>query len=76
MRARRRLAALAAFTANVEQGDIYATRLKGIASAAGGGAYLRLWPEAEDWNEQIQHAYRVAWRQTRHRKKAPRWRGT
>ena len=37
MRARRRLAALAAFTANVEQGDIYATRLKGIASAAGGG---------------------------------------
>ena len=36
-----------------DQGDVYAARLKDIANAAG-ATYLRLWPDAEDWNEQIQ----------------------
>lgn len=35
-----------------DQGDAYAARLREIA-ATSGAAYLRLWPDAEDWNEQI-----------------------
>ena len=35
-----------------DQGDIYAARLREIASATGAD-FMRLWPEAEDWNEQL-----------------------
>ncbi|WP_026221507.1 DUF3991 and TOPRIM domain-containing protein [Ancylobacter sp. FA202] len=35
-----------------DQGDVYASRLREIAAAAG-AEFLRLWPEAEDWNAQI-----------------------
>lgn len=35
-----------------DQGDIYAARIREIAAATG-AAFLRLWPEAEDWNEQL-----------------------
>lgn len=35
-----------------DQGDVYAARLKEIAGMAG-AAFLRLWPEAEDWNDQL-----------------------
>lgn len=35
-----------------DQGDIYSARLMEIASAAG-AAFMRLWPDAEDWNEQL-----------------------
>lgn len=42
---------LAATDAN-DQGDIYAARLRDIASAAG-TPFLRLWPDAVDWNEHL-----------------------
>lgn len=42
---------VAACDAN-DQGDAYAARLREIAGTAGAG-FLRLWPEAEDWNAQI-----------------------
>ncbi|WP_371349322.1 DUF3991 and toprim domain-containing protein [Ancylobacter sp. IITR112] len=42
---------VAACDAN-DQGDVYAARLREIAATAG-AAFLRLWPEAEDWNAQI-----------------------
>jgi len=42
---------VAACDAN-DQGDVYAARLREIAAAAG-AEFLRLWPEAEDWNAQI-----------------------
>ncbi len=35
-----------------DQGDVYAARLKQIAEQAG-AEFIRLWPEAEDWNEQL-----------------------
>lgn len=35
-----------------DQGDTYAARLMGIAKAAG-AVFLRLWPAALDWNQQI-----------------------
>lgn len=35
-----------------DQGDVYAARLREIAVAAG-ASFLRLWPDAEDWNAQI-----------------------
>ncbi|MFH1555739.1 MAG: DUF3991 domain-containing protein [Pseudomonadota bacterium] len=42
---------VAACDAN-DQGDVYAARLREIAAAVG-AEFLRLWPEAEDWNAQI-----------------------
>ena len=42
---------VAASDAN-DQGDVYAARLRKIAAAVG-AAFVRLWPEAEDWNAQI-----------------------
>lgn len=45
---------VAATDAN-DQGDVYAARLKDIAAATGAG-FLRLWPDAVDWNEQLAHA--------------------
>ena len=38
-----------------DQGDIYSARLMEIASATG-AAFMRLWPEAEDWNDQLRAA--------------------
>lgn len=38
-----------------DQGDTYAERLRHIAAEAG-AQYLRLWPDAEDWNEHIQQS--------------------
>ncbi|HRO00420.1 MAG TPA: DUF3991 domain-containing protein [Nitrobacter sp.] len=38
-----------------DQGDAYATRLRAIALAEG-VAFLRLWPNAIDWNEQLSEA--------------------
>ena len=35
-----------------DQGDVYAARLRGAAETAG-ATFLRLWPEAEDWNDQL-----------------------
>lgn len=35
-----------------DQGDVYASRLKEIAGQAG-ARFIRLWPDAEDWNEQL-----------------------
>jgi hypothetical protein len=45
---------VAASDAN-DQGDVYATRLRTIAASAG-AAFLRLWPDALDWNEQLNQA--------------------
>ncbi|MFG1428835.1 DUF3991 and toprim domain-containing protein [Roseixanthobacter glucoisosaccharinicivorans] len=45
---------IAASDAN-DQGDAYAARLRTIA-ASEGAAFLRLWPDALDWNEQINRA--------------------
>lgn len=42
---------VSAFDGN-DQGDAYAARLRDI-TAAEGVAYVRLWPDAVDWNEQI-----------------------
>jgi hypothetical protein len=42
---------VAACDAN-DQGDIYAARLRDIALASG-AAFVRLWPDAVDWNEQL-----------------------
>jgi hypothetical protein len=45
---------VAACDAN-DQGDAYAARLRTIASSQG-AAFLRLWPDAVDWNEQLSEA--------------------
>lgn len=42
---------VAACDAN-DQGDRYAARLKEIAAVAG-ASFMRRWPEAEDWNDQL-----------------------
>lgn len=38
-----------------DQGDAYAARLNQIAEQSG-AKFIRLWPEAEDWNEQLRGA--------------------
>ncbi|MFT4118341.1 DUF3991 domain-containing protein [Bradyrhizobium sp.] len=45
---------VAASDAN-DQGDAYAARLRDIATATGAN-FLRLWPDAIDWNEQLSSA--------------------
>lgn len=44
---------VAAFDGN-DQGDAFAMRLREIAVTTG-AHYVRLWPEAEDWNDQLRH---------------------
>lgn len=48
---------VAAFDGN-DQGDAFAARLKEIAMITGVN-YLRLWPEAEDWNDQLRQQRRA-----------------
>lgn len=50
--ARRPGAQLVAASDGDEQGDKYASRLREIATSEG-AAFLRLWPDAVDWNEQL-----------------------
>lgn len=48
-------ALVVAATDGNDQGDVYAARLRDIATAEG-ASFLRLWPEAIDWNEQLSQA--------------------